>query len=222
MNDSSGIMPVMPVGGSEVGGSFVWIIMLFFLFLLGGNGFGGFGGGNVANALGFENLATSAELQRGLDNQNSMANQREILGAVTNGTAQAISATNQTYHDTINALSDKYSELARDVSNVQLSVQQGIANENQCCCNTKMLIQETAANTNAQIAQNKYDTSMQMAQMEQRLTSKMDANEIQNLRDQVQQLQLANATAGMLKFPSAWTYTGGYFPPISGCPCGNI
>ena len=62
---------------------------------------------------------------------------------------------------------------------------------------------------------------MQMAQMEARLTAKMDANEIQSLRDQVQQLQLANATSGMLKFPQAWTYTGGYFPPISGCPCGG-
>ena len=219
MMDSNGITPVMPIGGNDFGGgSFIWVIMLFFLFLLGGNGFGGWGGyGNNA----FANYATQNDMQRGFDNQNTIANQREILGAITNGTAQTVNAVNGTFHDTVNALSDKYSELARDVSNVQLAVQQGIANENSCCCATKQLIQETSANTNAQIAQSKYDTSMQMAQMEQRITAKMDANEIQSLRDQVQQLQIANATAGMLKFPQAWTYNGGYFPPISGCPCGG-
>lgn len=213
--DSNGIQPVMPVGGAgDFGGnSYIWIILLFFLFSMGG--FGGFGwGGNGG-------VATNSEVQRGFDEQNNMANQREILSAVNAGTAQTVNAVNGTFHDTVNALSDKYSELARDVSNVQLAVQQGIANENSCCCATKQLIQETSANTNAQIAQSKYDTSMQMAQMEQRITAKMDANEIQSLRDQVQQLQLANATQNVLRYPNQWTYNGGYFPPISGCPCGG-
>lgn len=216
MMDSNGITPVMPVGGGGDFSSngFLWLILIFFLFGMGGNGFGwgGYGNNGVAN---------EASMQRGFDNQNSIANQREILGAITNGTAQTVNAVNGTFHDTVNALSDKYSELARDVSNVQLAVQQGIANENSCCCATKQLIQETSANTNAQIAQSKYDTSMQMAQMEQRITAKMDANEIQSLRDQVQQLQLANATQNVLRYPNQWTYNGGYFPPISGCPCGG-
>ena len=88
-------------------------------------------------------------------------------------------------------------------------------------CEQKQLILTTSANTDAKIAEDKYDTSMQLAQMEQRITAKMDANEIQSLRDKVQSLELANATSGMLKFPQAWTYNGGYFPPISGCPCGG-
>lgn len=219
----NGIMPVMPVGSNaDFGGSsFMWIfalIILLGLFNGGGYGFGN----NAATALGYENLATSNEVQRGFDNQNSMANQRDILAAVNNGTAQSISATNQVYHDIVNTLGDKYSELARDISNVQLGVQQGIANQNECCCSTKMLIQENDANLAAQIAQSKYDTSMQMAQMEARLTSKMDANEITALRDQVNQLQLAQATAGTLKFPNSWSYAAGAFPPIFGCNCGNV
>ena len=222
MDSNNGIMPVMPVGtGGDFGSnSFVWLFFLIVLLGMGGNGFG-WGNNGFANAIGYENLATSREMQASFDNQNNMANQREILQAVTNGTAQSIASTNQVYHDVVNTLSDKYSELARDVANVQMGVQQGIANQNSCCCEQKQLILTTSANTDAQIAQNKYDTSMQMAQMEARLAAKMDANEIQNLRDQVQQLQLANATAGMLKFPQAWTYTGGYFPPINGCPCGG-
>mgnify|MGYP006988877182 FL=1 len=62
---------------------------------------------------------------------------------------------------------------------------------------------------------------MQMAQMEARLTAKMDANEIQNLRDQVSQLQLQQATNGMLKFPNSWSYGAGPFPPIFGGCCGQ-
>ena len=222
MMDSSSITPVLPVGNSDFGGGgIVWIILLFFLFMMGGNGGFGWGANGVANALGYENLATENSMQRGFDNQNNMANQREILNAVNVGTAQTISAVNDTFHDTVNALSDKYSELARDVSNVQLGVQQGIANQNQCCSEQKQLILTTTANTDAQIAQNKYDTSMQLAQMEQRITAKMDANEIQSLRDKVQSLELASATANVLRYPNQWTYNGGFFPPISGCPCGG-
>lgn len=219
MDNSNGILPVMPVGsGSDFGGNgFIWMFFLLVL-LMGGNGFG-WGNNGFANAIGYDNLATENSMQRGFDNQNSIANQREILQAVTNGTSQAVSAVNESYHNTVNTLSDKYSELARDVSNVQMGVQQSIANANDCCCSTKQLILTTSADTNAKIAEDKYDTSMQMAQMEARLTAKMDANEIQNLRDQVQQLQLQNATSNVLRYPNSWSFNGGYFPPLYGCGC---
>ena len=59
--------------GDFGGNGLVW---LFAMLLLAGGGFGGWGGNNAAAALGYENLATSNEVQRGFDNQNSMANQR--------------------------------------------------------------------------------------------------------------------------------------------------
>ena len=189
------------------GGAFMWI---FALLILAGGGFNGWGNNGLANAIGYENLATSNEVQRGFDNQNLQAQTRDILAAVNAGTAQSVAATNQTFHDTVNALSDKYSELARDVANVQMNIQQSIANENECCCSTKMLIQQTAA-----------DNALQMAQMEARLNAKMDQNEITALRDQISQLQLAQATNGMLRFPNSWSYGAGPFPPIFGCN-GNI
>jgi hypothetical protein len=61
-----------------------------------------------------------------------------------------------------------------------------------------------------------------MSHIEARLNAKMDANEIQSLRDQVSQLQLAQATNGMLRFPNSWTYGAGPFPPIFGCQAANI
>ena len=222
MAEMNGITPVMNVGGADSfgGNSFMWIFgLLILLGLFNGGGFG-WGNNNFANAIGYENLATSNEVQRGFDNQNQLANEREILSAVNAGTAQAVAATNQTFHDTLGIIQNRYDELARDISGIAVGQAQALANQNACCCETKQMILEKSANTDAQIAQNKYDTSMQMAQMEARLTAKMDQNEITALRDQIQQLQLAQATAGVLRFPNSWSYGAGPFPPIYGC-CGN-
>ena len=199
------------------GNSFMWIFGLLILMGMFNGGFGGFGN-NAAAALGYENLATSNEVQRGFDNQNLQAQTRDILAAVNAGTAQSVAATNQTFHDSLSAMQSLYNETARDIAGLAVGQANALANQNQCCCETKMLIAENAANINAQIAQNKYDASMQMAQMEARLTAKMDANEIQNLRDQVSALQLAQATAGVVRYPMQSTYCSGA-NPFCGCGC---
>lgn len=100
--------------------------LLVILFFLMSGGFGGFGNNQYA---------TSNEVQRGFDNQNSMANQRETLSAVTAGTAQSVAATNQVYHDMVGYVGDKYSELDRDILTVGSNVQQAIANQNECLNN---------------------------------------------------------------------------------------
>lgn len=187
-------------------------------------GFGGFGfGNNGAAAAVAGNIATQNDVQRGFDNQNSMANQREILTAVNSGTAQSVAATNQSFHDTLGVLTDKYGELARDIAAIAVGQQQGITNQLECCCGIKQLIQQTNADTNAKIAEAKYENAMNLAGLEQRLTAKMDANTIQGLRDKVSALELAQATNGMLRFPNSWTYGAGYFPPVfGGCANGNV
>ena len=179
-----------------LGGSGIFFFALIILMMMfgGGNGFG-WGGGN--------NNAIQNDINRGFDNQNLQAQTRDILGAVTSGTAQSVAATNQTFHDSLMANQNLYNEIARDISNVQLGQSQILANQNECCCSTKMLIQQTAA-----------DSALQMAQMEARLTAKMDANEIQNLRDKVGRLELSQATSGLLRFPSTWSYDAGQFPPV--------
>lgn len=230
MTDSTGIMPVMPIGnGGDFGAnsSFVWLFFLIVLLGMGGNGFG-WGNNSFANAIGYENLATSNEMQRGFDNQNNMANQRDILAAVTNGTAQTISASTANAANAITAIKDGNASIIREFGNVENGITALSGKQQECCCNTLRAIDSVnyngAVNTaqiNANIADDKYNTSLQMAQMEARLTAKMDANEIQSLRDQVQQLQLANATAGVLKYPNSWSFNGGYFPPLYGCGCGQ-
>lgn len=206
--------------------SFLWI---FALLILAGGGFGNFGWGNngFANAIGYENLATSNEVQRGFDNQNSMANQREILAAVNAGTAQSVATTNQVYHDVVSYVGDKYSELDRDIFGVASAVQQGIANQNACCCDTKMLIQDVAANTNANIAQSRYDAAMNTAAINanttaqtQKILDAITGNRMADMQQQINDLQLQNQLQTVVRYPSNTFYAVPSPCFNTGCNCG--
>ena len=110
------------------GMGFMWI---FALLILANGGFG-FGGNGFANAIGYENLATSNEVQRGFDNQNSMANEREILAAINSNSLQGMQNANQNTQYMMNAFNDKYNELQRDISGIALIDQQIISNQQEC------------------------------------------------------------------------------------------
>ena len=198
--------------------SFFWV---FALLLLGGGGFGNWGGGNNAvNAL-------NADMQRGFDTQNLSQQTRDILGAVTNGTAQTIAASTQNATNAINAIKDGNAALIREFGNVETALTALSGNMQSCCCDVKQLVQATSAATNAQIAQNEYNAAMRDAATNANITA-----QVQSIKDmmyqqreaaqaqRIQQLELAQATAGMLKFPNSWSYGAGPFPPIYGC-CGN-
>lgn len=119
------------------------MIWLFAILALMGGGFGGWGNNAFANAIGYENLATSNEVQRGFDNQNAMANQREILAAVNAQGQAGIAATNQTFHDSLMAIQNLYNETERDIAQLQVGQANLLAKQGECCCETKQLIQQT-------------------------------------------------------------------------------
>lgn len=106
-------------------GSMIWLFAI--LALMGGgfgNGWGGNGAGN-ANAI-------QADVNRGFDNQNLQAQTRDILAAVTSGTAQSVAASNQVYHDVVGYVGDKYMELQRDIAALAVGQANALANQNQC------------------------------------------------------------------------------------------
>ena len=196
-------------GGWGDGGAFMWI---FALLILAGGGFG-FGGFN--NAIGYENLATSNEVQRGFDNQNLQAQTRDILSAVNAGTAQTVGAVNQTFHDNLSAMQSLYNETARDIAGLAVGQANMLANQNECCCETKQMIM-----------QSNYDGAMRDANTNANITAQIQSvkdmiaqDKIEALQAQVNQLQLAQATANVLRYPNAWTYNAG-MSPFCGCGCG--
>jgi len=180
------------------------------------NGDGIFGNGN--RNWGYQpQYATQQDVQFTSQFGQILDGNRDILAQISNSTAQSVAATNQTFHDTISVLSDKYSELARDIAALAVTQTQAMANQNQCCCDIKQLIQAVAANTDAQIAQAKYENAMNLAGFEQRLNSKIDANTIQELRDKLGAVQDQLNMAGVIRFPNSWTFGAGPFPPFYGC-----
>lgn len=200
--------------------SFFWV---FALLLLGNGGFGwGGGNNNAVNAL-------NADMQRGFDTQNLQAQTRDILAAVTSGTAQTIAASTQNASNAITAIKDGNASLIREFGNVETALTALSGNVASCCCDVKQLVQATANATQAQIAQNEYNAAMRDAATNANLTAQVQSikDMLYQQRDQaqaarIQNLELQNAMAGVLKFPNQWTFGAGYFPPVSGgCCYGN-
>lgn len=208
----------MVMGDGFGGGGFIWAFLIFALLM--GNGGFGFGGNNG------NSNAIQADVNRGFDNQNLQAQTRDILTAVNNGTAQSVAASNQVFHDLSNNLSDKYSELARDVAGVNGSIAQAIANQNECCCSQKMLIAETGAGINANLAQNRFDAAMNTAAINatttaqtQKILDAISQNKIEALQGKINQLELQNAMSGVVRYPLQTTYGAG---PSPFCNCGGF
>lgn len=191
------------------------MIWLFAILALMGGGFGGWGNNGLANAIGYENLATSNEVQRGFDNQNLQAQTRDILAAVNAGTAQSVATTNQTFHDSLMANQNLYNEVARDLSGLAMGQAGILAKQNECCCETKQLIM-----------QNNYDGAMRDANTNANITAQIQSvkdmisqNKIEDLQSKISALELQAATSNVLRYPNAWTYNAG-MSPFCGCNCG--
>ena len=206
------------LGGGGAGGfggnSFMWIFGLLILMSMVNGGFG-FGGNGFANAIGYENLATSNEVQRGFDNQNSMANQREILAAVNSGTAQSVAATNQTFHDTLGIIQNRYDELARDISGLAVGQANIQAKQQECCCETKQLIMQN----NYDAAMRDAATNANIAAQAQKVLDAITGNRMADMQNQINQLQLQQAVTGVVRYPMQTTYSSGC-NPFCGCACG--
>ena len=187
----NGITPVMPVGDSMGGGSsFMWIFgLLILLGLFNGGGFGFNGNGNL-----------DASMQRGFDTQNLQAQTRDILGAVTGGTAQTIASSTANASNAINAIKDGNAALIREFGTVETALTGLAGKQQECCCSILRAIDGANYNTTTQI---------------QKVLDAIAGNRMADMQSQINQLQLQNAMSGVMRFPNMWTFNGGVFPPVT-------
>lgn len=193
------------------GMGFMWI---FALLILANGGFGGWGGNSFANAIGYENLATSNEVQRGFDQQNSMANEREILATINANSLQGMQNANQNTQYMMGMFTDKYNELQRDIAGVAMTQQQAIANQSECCCNTLRAIDGVNFNAAMNTAAINANTTAQT----QRILDYLTTSENQKLRDENLMLRMQGMTQDLVRYPTSTTYNAGFNPF---CNCGN-
>lgn len=205
--DSTGITPVMDINrggygygdGFGFGGSGIWLFAILAL-LWGGNGM--FGG----NGYGFR-PATAEDVSGGFNFAELQAETRDILSAVSNGTAQAVAATNQAKYDNINVAKDIQANITAQIGDLKVAGASILAKQNECCCETLRAIDAANANTVAQV---------------QKVLDAISADKIQTLRDKVNALELAQAVSGVVRYPTTTAYTSGC-NPFCGCGCnGNI
>ena len=194
--------------GAGSGGGLLFAILLIVLFM-GGGAWGG-------NRGAFGTEAIQNQMQQGFDNQNTMANQRETLAAVNAGTASAVAATNQTFHDMLSVFADKYNEITRDISALQVGQSNMLANQNQCCCNTLRAID--TVNFNA--AQNTAAINATTTAAVQKVLDAITENKVEALQGRINQLELNNAVAGVVRYPTTFAYNAGQSPFCGGCGCG--
>lgn len=193
------------------GMGFMWI---FALLILANGGFGGWGGNGFANAIGYENLATSNEVQRGFDQQNSMANEREILATVNANSLQGMQNANQNTQYMMGMFNDKYNELQRDIAGVAMVQQQAIANQSECCCNTLRAIDGVNFNAAMNTAAINANTTAQT----QRILDYLATSENQKLRDENMMLRMQGMTQDLVRYPTSTSYNAGFNPF---CNCNN-
>lgn len=194
--EGNGIVPTMPIGNDGFG-SGSWIFLFAILALMwGGNG--AFGGSN-GNAI-------QADVNRGFDNQNLQAQTRDILGAVTSGTAQTIAASTANATNAINAIKDGNAALIREFGNVENTLTALGGKQQECCCTTLRAID--GVNYNA-------------AMNTQKILDALAQNKIEALQAKVNSLELAQAVSGVVRYPNSYTYSAGQSPFCSGCGCNN-
>ena len=188
----TGITPVMNMGGNDgFGNGGIWLFGLLILLALFN---GGFGGNNNANAI-------QADVQRGFDAQNLQAQTRDIMGAVTSGTAQTIAASTANASNAINAIKDGNANIIREFGNVETALTALAGKQQECCCSTLRAIDAA---------------TFASAQNTQKILDALSANRIAELEGKINALQLQAAVAGVVRYPTTFAYDAGTNPFCSG------
>ena len=207
---SASDVALMSRDGDGFGNGWGGMIWLFAILAMMGGGFNWGGNGGNSNAI-------QNDINRGFDNQNLQAQSRDILAAITAGTAQAVATTNQVYHDITSFVGDKYNELQRDVAGLAVGQANLLAHQNDCC-----------GAITRQLMQNNYDAAMRDAATNANFTAQIQGvkdmmmqDKMEAMQNRINQLELQNALQGVVRYPNGYVYTAGNSPFCS-CNCSNM
>lgn len=199
--ETTGIVPTMPISGGDYGfgGSGIWLFAILALM------WGGFGGG-YGSGLGYR-PATAEDVSSGFNFSELQAETRDILSAVSADTASTISAVERVGSD-----------LTSDIHDVALGVQDVKSHQQECCCNILRAID----GVNYASALNTASINSNTSSAVQKVLDALSADKEERQAERIRQLELNQALAGVVRYPSQMTYAYGGNPFCS-CGCnGNI
>lgn len=172
------------------GGGGAWWIIILFLFMFGMGG-GGWCWGNRGN-----DALTRAEMQQGFDTQEITRK----LDGLSYGMCDGFYAQNTT-------MLNGFAGVTSAVRDAQFAAQQ-------CCCETNRNIDSVRYDAQ----KNTCDITTAIHAEGEATRALIQKNEMQNLRDRLQQMELREAMCGVVRYPMATTYTSGGNPF---CGCNN-
>jgi hypothetical protein len=180
------------------GGSGSWLIILFVLFFA----FGGGWGGNNANG----NALTQQEMQAGFNNSAVIGKLDRLGDGISSLGYDQLAQVNGLQRD----MCTGFTSIASDINNARFENQQ-------CCCNTEKEILQSRFNS----AQETCEVIQAQSENTQKILDAIAGNRMADMQNQINGLQLQAALCGVVRYPSATTYSAGYNPYFnSGNTCG--
>lgn len=166
-----------------------WMWIIILFLFLFGIGGNGFARNNDA--------MTRADMQQGFDT----AEITRKLDGITNGLCDGFYAQNTT-------MLNGFAGITTAVREAQFASQQ-------CCCETNRNIDSVRYDAQ----KNTCDIISAIHAEGEATRSLIQANEVQALRDKVQNLELRDAMCGVVRYPNSWAYNAGT-SPFCGCNSG--
>jgi hypothetical protein len=194
-------------GFGSSGGAIVLIILFALIFLGGGGLFGN--RGNNGNAVTEAMLCQSNNFTQ---LENSVGRLGDQLNQNNNTLMQAASQIGYQNLEQTNGLNrDMCTGFAQAVAATNAVG----AQMQQCCCGIEQ-----------QIMQNRYDSAMNTAainanttEQTQKILDAICSNRMADMSSRIQQLELNQAVAGVVRYPSTFAYNAGTNPFCGGCGC---
>ena len=193
------------------GMGFFWIFARLLLPMLSGGGLWG------------NNAASTADIQRAVDLNSIQQGQAGIAADVQRGIYEINGATKDAAYNNLGEIRDVGTAVSSNSANIINNLTQLASNMQTCCCETKQTILEN------RYLDQQNTSQLQMALMQseanttdkfQKIMDKMNEDKIESLQNQINALNLQNAVAGVVRYPTATTYTSGSNPfCATGCGC---
>ena len=193
MEGINGVMPTYEInknGGDGYGwGGGMWFAWILILFVLMGGWGNGFGGMRGAQA-GFD-VASQFDYQ---DIKNGIRGVQEGINAGFYAQAR---------------------DLCQGFAGINANINEARFAAQQCCCETNRNIDSVRYDAQ----KNTCDIINAIHAEGEATRSLIQANEVQALRDKVQNLELRDAMCGVVRYPNSWAYNAGT-SPFCGCNTG--
>lgn len=197
-------------GGDEM--AFMWI---FALLILAG---GGFGNGLFGNNRVGEAYATQADIQRAVDLNSIQRGQADIAADIQRTNYEQIGAVKDAAYNNLGEIRDVETALNTGFANTQNTLASGFSSMQKCCCDTLRAIDGVNYNGALNTASINANTTAQV----QKVLDAIAGNRMADMQNQINQLQLANAVSGVVRYPSASTYYAGNNPFCGTGACNSI